>query len=294
MEPTGHLEEVHIDTGEVKLHCVVEGEGELVILLHGFPEFWYSWRHQIPFLARGFKVVAPDMRGYNLSEKPTGIEAYDVSHLTSDVLGIMDNLGYDSASVVGHDWGGAVSWMTAANHPDRVHKLAVLNCPHPAVFAQNLLKNPMQILRSYYMLLFQLPRLPEALLSILDFMPLKRVFTDWALREDTFGEQDLERLASAAAQPGALTSSINYYRALFRNRQLLKTREEFPTIRCPTLLVWAEDDRALGKELTFGMDRYFEGPLQVKYIPNCSHWVQQEQPLLVNQFLWDFLREGKT
>jgi pimeloyl-ACP methyl ester carboxylesterase len=278
-----------VETNGVRLHCVTQGEGDLVILLHGFPENWYSWRHQIPFLARRFKVVAPDMRGYNLSEKPEGIESYGVSDLTADVKGLIEAFGRDRAHVVGHDWGGAVAWMFSMAYPGNLDKLAVLNCPHPAVFAENLMRNPRQIIRSWYMFFFQLPVLPELAFRSFDYRALKRAFVGWAINKDAFSEADIEELKEAAAKPGALTGGINYYRAMFRNRALLKTRKSLPRIKSPTLVIWAEEDRALGKELTFGMEPYFEDGIEIKYIPDCSHWVQQEQPLLVNQFLDEFL-----
>lgn len=286
IEPWSHEE---VETNGIRLHCVTQGEGELVVLLHGFPENWYSWRHQIPSLAGRFKVVAPDMRGYNLSDKPEGVEAYGISNLTADVKGLIEAFGADRAHVIAHDWGGAVAWTFAMTYPEYVDRLVVMNCPHPAVFMKNLARNPRQVLRSWYMFFFQIPGLPELAFRSFDYLALKRSFVGWAINKDAFSDEDIEELKEAAAQPGALTGGINYYRAMFRSQRRASARGGFPKIQSPTLLIWAEQDRALGKELTYGMGRYFENGLVIKYIPDCSHWVQQEQPLLVNEFLDEFL-----
>jgi pimeloyl-ACP methyl ester carboxylesterase len=283
------LEHVNVTVNDINLHCVTQGEGDLVILLHGFPEFWYSWRHQIPSLARRFKVVAPDMRGYNLSDKPEGVEAYSASNLTSDVHGLITAFGYERAHVVSHDWGGAVAWMFSIMYPDSLDKLVVMNAPHPAVFMRNLRSNPRQVMRSWYMFFFQIPGLPELAIRSFDYAALKQFFRGWAIRKDAFSDEDIEQLVKAASQPGALTGGINYYRAMMRNLGKSSDLTGFPKINRPTLLIWAENDRALGKELTYGMEPYFSDGLTIKYISNCSHWVQQEQPLLVNEFLDEFL-----
>jgi pimeloyl-ACP methyl ester carboxylesterase len=171
-----------------------------------------------------------------------------------------------------------------------VDKLVVMNAPHPAAFAKDIMTNPRQMARSWYMFFFQIPVVPEMMLRAFDSLLLKRSFTDWAIDKDAFSEEDLDKLAEAARRPGALTGGMNYYRAMFRNLPALRAiREGAPTIKSPTLLIWAEQDRALGKELTYGLDKYFEDGLTIRYIPDCSHWVQQEQPLLVNELLDEFL-----
>jgi len=286
-EPWSHED---IDVGEVKLHCVTQGEGSLVVLLHGFPEFWYSWRHQIPFLAKRFKVVAPDMRGYDLSDRPRGASEYSLDKLTGDVAGLIESFGASQAHVIGHDWGGAVAWSFAMARPEMVDKLVVMNAPHPAAFAKQIMSNPRQMVRSWYMFFFQVPVIPELALKAGNFFLLKRFFSDWAVNKEAFSAADLDELARAASAPGALTAGINYYRAMFRNpRALAAIRKGVPRIKSPTLLIWAEDDKALGMELTYGLEEYFEDGLTVKYIPDCSHWVQQEQPLVVNELLDEFL-----
>jgi epoxide hydrolase 4 len=279
-----------ISANGLEFHCAVQGEGPLVLLLHGFPECWYSWRHQIPRLAGRFKVVAPDMRGFGRSDKPRHVSSYSLAHLTADVQGMIEAFGYEKAHVVGHDWGGAVAWTFAMGYPESLDKLVVLNAPHPAAFARNITRNPRQMLRSWYMFFFQLPGIPEMTLSAFDYYVLKRSFSEWAVDKTAFSRADLEMLAGEAARPGALTGGLNYYRAMFRNPAALKAlKGEVPRILSDTMLIWAKNDRALGEELTRDLDRYFDAPLSIEYIPDCSHWVQQEKPLLVNDLIDGFL-----
>lgn len=272
----------------VRLHYVETGSGPLVVLLHGFPEFWYSWRHQIEALAPYFHVVAPDQRGYNLSEKPHGVSAYSTDKLVEDVAALIRHLGEERAVIVGHDWGGGVAWMFAMNHPEMTERLVVMNCPHPAAMARGL-RTPRQLLRSWYMFFFQLPVLPELTMRAGNYRAIERSLRGWVHRPGTFTDADIRAYKEAAAQPGALRSAINWYRAMMRSglRQALRP---MPQITVPTLLIWGEDDRALGKELTHGTERWVPN-LTVRYIPNTSHWVQQEQPELVNRYLLEFLRD---
>jgi pimeloyl-ACP methyl ester carboxylesterase len=274
------MEHLQVDVGSVRLHCVTRGEGQLVVLLHGFPEFWYSWRHQIPHLARSFKVVAPDM----------SVAEYSLDRLTADVKGLIEAFGEKSAIIVGHDWGGAVAWSFAMAYPSYVDRLVVLNAPHPAAFARQIRTNPRQLRRSWYMFFFQIPVLPEMALSAFDYYVLKRSFSDWAINKEAFTDEDLDVLAAAASMPGALRGGLNYYRAMMRNPKALGALlKNVPVIESPTLLIWAEEDRSLGMELTYGLTPYFSDGITVKYIPDCSHWVQQEQPVVVNEMLDDFL-----
>jgi|SRR5579883_1831808 pimeloyl-ACP methyl ester carboxylesterase len=282
-EPAGLLHRYATVNG-IRMHYVEQGEGPLVVLLHGFPEFWYSWRHQIPALATRFRVVAPDQRGYNLTEKPRGVEAYKTSTLADDVAALVRHLGAERAHVVGHDWGGGVAWTFAMQHPELLATLAVLNCPHPALMARGILR-PRQLLRSWYIFFFQLPWLPEKLLSARGYRAALQPFREWPHRPGTFSRDDLRAYREAMAQPGALTAMINWYRALSRTRPPIQT----PIIDAPTLVIWAEDDKALGVELTHGLERYVRD-LTIRYVPETSHWVQQERPELVNQYLLEFLR----
>src|ERR687894_313711 len=207
----------YANLGDVRLHYVEAGEGPLVVLLHGFPQFWYEWRHQVPALVEaGFRVVAPDMRGYNLSDKPPGVQAYRVELLARDVERLILACGERAADVVGHDWGGIAAWIAAMRHPGRVERLAILNVPHPARSLDGLL-SPMQLLRSSYMFFFQIPRLPEAVIRAGDFALLRSALGRDPVRSGALTAEDIERYIEAIAQPGALTATLNYYRVLLRS-----------------------------------------------------------------------------
>lgn len=271
----------------VRLHFVEAGTGPLVVLLHGFPEFWYSWRRQIgPLVAAGSRVVALDQRGYNLSGKPPGVHAYRVERLVDDVAGLILALGESAADVVGHDWGGAIAWMLAIRHPLRVRRLAVLNGPHPRRMAEEL-RLPRQLRRSWYMFLFQLPWLPEWLLARDGFRGLLSTMSRDVVTAGAFSDADLAAYRAAIAMPGALTSALNYYRALFRRNPLALLRQ-LSRIDQPSLLIWGERDGYLGLPLTEGLSRWV-AELRVERIPDAGHWVQLDVPERVNALLIDFL-----
>ena len=272
----------------VRLHYVTQGAGPLLILLHGFPEFWYSWRYQIPALAKHFTVVAPDMRGYNESDKPSGVANYHIDRLTGDVGGLIRAFHAERAVIVGHDWGGGVAWSFAANYPHLTERLVVLNCPHPGAFQKALQENRQQLRRSWYIFYFQIPCLPELGLRVFRRRFIAQAFRGMAVRKEAFPDEELHKYAEALGIPGSARAAINYYRAAFRHR-LRHGAVHLPQISRPTLLIWGEEDTALGKELTYDMDGYFSDRFEIKYIPKCSHWVQQEQPELVNQHLLEFL-----
>jgi len=275
-----------IVTNGVRLHYVTQGEGELMLLLHGFPEFWYSWRHQIPEFAQRYKVVAIDLRGYNDSDKPADAKAYGMSTLVADVEGVIRGLGYDRCTLVGHDWGGAIAWSFAYAHPEMCDRLIVMNLPHPAKFASGLM-TPQQLRKSWYIFFFQLPVLPELLLRANDYRFIANAFTEMAIDKTAFTLADLKAYKTAAAQRGALTAMVNYYRNVFRVRFNRQWSRQWDILKVPTLLIWGEQDTALGIELTYGTEEYVED-LTIRYIPDCSHWVQQEQPQLVNQYMREF------
>jgi pimeloyl-ACP methyl ester carboxylesterase len=271
----------------VRLHYVEAGAGPLVILLHGFPDFWYSWRGQIPALAAaGFRVLAPDLRGYNLSGKPAGVRHYRLSHLTRDVAGLIRHAGAQRAVVAGHDWGGGVAWTLAMRRPEMVEKLIVLNAPHPGAFFREL-RTWRQRLKSWYILFFQLPLLPELYLRAGNFAALEIVWRRDPVRPNAFTEEDIKKYKQAMDQPGALTAALNYYRAAFRYQARLATRE-FRPIDVPTLLIWGEKDRYLDIALTRNLEPWVSN-LRVERIAEASHWVQMDAPDRVNRLMVDFL-----
>ncbi len=282
---TDSWQEDYIIANGVKLHYVTQGDGQLMLMLHGFPEFWYSWRHQIPEFARDYKVVALDLRGYNDSDKPKDVSAYQITELVNDIKGVIQGLGYESCVLVGHDWGGMIAWSVAYTYPELVDKLIVMNIPHPAKFTEALRSNPQQLLRSWYIFFFQIPLLPELLFQWDDYRLIASSFIDMAIDKRAFSEVDLNAYKDAAAKRGAMTAMLNYYRNVFQG---IFKQHQWDVLPIPTLLIWGENDTALGKELTDNTKDYVPD-LQIRYIPNCSHWVQQEQPQLVNQYMREFL-----
>jgi epoxide hydrolase 4 len=278
----------YADLGDVRLHYVEAGEGPLVLLLHGFPQFWYQWRHQIPALVEaGFRVVAPDMRGYNLSDKPPGVRAYRIELLARDVERLILACGEQTAVVVGHDWGAIAAWIAAMRYPGRVGKLAILNVPHPARFLDGLL-SPMQLLRSSYMFFFQIPRLPEEVIRAGDFALLRSALRRDPVQSEVFTAEDIERYIEAMAQPGALTASLNYYRALLRNPR--ETRALLQRVEAPVLVIWGERDRFLSQRLAEPPRLWVPNLLRVERLQDASHWVAEDRPLEVNTLLLRFLR----
>ena len=276
----------YAELGDVRLHYVEAGDGPLVVLLHGFPEFWYCWRHQIPALAAaGLRVVAPDMRGYNLSSKPAGVAAYSIGRLAGDVRDLIHERGETRAGLVGHDWGGAVAWATAAIHPDVVERLAVLNLPHPRRMIEGL-RTTRQLRRSWYMFAFQLPWLPERMARSSRWRWLRAGFEHDA-RPGAFTVSDIERYTQAWSQPGAMTSMINYYRAAFRHPPL-RMRGRAGRIEAPTLVIWGERDRYLGAELAEPHREDVPGLQRVVRLPHASHWVAQDDPERVSTLLAEF------
>jgi len=281
------LETLSFQNAPVCLHAVAAGppDGPAVILLHGFPEFWYGWRRQIePLAAAGFRVIVPDQRGYNLSSKPSGMAAYSLTELVSDVIAIADQLGQEKIFLAGHDWGAAVAWSTALLHPHRIAKLVVLNVPHPSVMRKFIGTHPRQLLRSWYMFFFQFPWLPEALFSAFNYRIGARGFLR-SSRPGTFSGEDLAQYRTAWSQPRAITSMINWYRALFR------TRVKFPdrTVRIPTRILWGKRDTFLLVEMAHESLRYCTNA-ELFTFANATHWLQHEEPARVSELLIDFFR----
>src|SRR5918994_1728668 len=276
------------DLGDVRLHYVEAGGGPLGVLLHGLPQFWYEGRHQIPVLVKaGFRVVAPDMRGYNFSDKPPGVRAYRVELLARDVERLILACGEGTAALVGHDWGAIVAWIAAMRYPERVEKLAILNVPHPARLLDGLL-SPTQLLRSSYVFFFQIPRLPEEVIRAGDFAFLRSALGRDPVRSGALTAEDIERYIEAIARPGALTATINYYRALLRYPG--ETRALLQSVSAPVLVIWGERDRFLSRRLAEPPRLWVPNLLGVKRLPDASHWVAEDRPLEVNTLLLDFLR----
>jgi epoxide hydrolase 4 len=272
----------------VRLHCAVAGSGPLLLLLHGFPEFWYSWRHQIPALAEHFTVVAPDLRGYNDSDKPPRISDYTITVLVEDIVQLIHAFGHERAIVAGHDWGGAIAWTTALARPELVEKLIALNIPHPRLFIQHILSNPRQQLRSWYMLAFQMPWLPELAIRAGNYRSIEKTFRETVVHKEQFPDEVIAEYKQALAKQGALHSAINYYRAMLRAGSAHSWLALDPIARMPVQVLWGEQDFALGKELNRDLPRYVPD-LQLHFIPDASHWVQQDRPDLVNRYMLDFL-----
>ncbi len=272
----------------IRMHYVQAGSGnQLAVLLHGFPECWYAWRHQIPVLAEQFTVVVPDMRGYNETEKPA--RGYELNVLVDDIAALIRHTGRERAHVVGHDWGGAIAWSIAIARPELVERLVVLNAPHLARFSPRNGMTLRQARRSWYMLFFQIPWLPEALIRATDFRFLKDALRGAIRDTNKISDDEIRFFTQAIARPGALTAAINYYRrGLFNSGGIFKGTGL--RVQAPTLLLWGEEDTYLGKELVPGTERFVPN-LRVHSIPGCSHWVQQDRPDIVNAQLRAFLME---
>lgn len=273
-----------ITANGIKLHYIDEGKGEMVVLLHGFPEFWYGWHKQIPVLAQHYRVIAPDMRGYNLSDKPANVADYKIETLAADVAALIKALGAEKAIVVGHDWGAAVAWAVAAFHPQVVKKLAILNVPHPAEMKRALMGfNLSQLKKSWYIFFFQLPFLPERIVGTEKFF--RDAFARMCMKKDAVSEADIQHYVAAYKQPGAIRGPISYYRAMFRGA--LST-PALPKVKAPVLMLWGEHDTALGKELTYRTKDYCDNTFEIKYDPTSGHFIQHDNPQWVNEELLKF------
>ena len=284
----GDLEHARFDVGELSLHAVSAGPatGPVVVLLHGFPEFWYSWRRQIPALvAAGFRVVAPDLRGYNLSDRPLGVSNYRLEKLAADIAGLIAAVSPGKkVRLVGHDWGGGIAWAMGHWHPELIDRLVVLNAPHPAILKPALL-SPSMAARVWHFFFFQLPYLPERAI-------LGRDFLHHALRglsrkkEAAFSDAEIAEYAVALHKPGAATAMLNYYRAMKAAVGLELTGK----IAADTLLIWGDKDKALPPFLTEGTDRQVAGKLRIEHLAEASHWVHHDEPDKVNELLIEFFK----
>lgn len=288
------IETRFINANGLSFETDVSGTGDrFALLLHGFPENKYSWRFQLPFLAeRGFTAWAPNLRGYGDTTRPHGRSAYALDHLIEDVRGLIaaakSERDYRETILIGHDWGALIAWAAAIRNAAPIDKLVIMNVPHPALF-RRALRTRAQLARSWYIFFFQLPWLPEKALARKAGEALGRTLHDMAIDKTNFDEKDLAIYRQAALDPGALTAMINYYRANFGGLMMRKISVPYVLpINVPTLMIWGEEDAALGKELTYGTEHYVR-KLTIRYLPNVSHWVQQEAPEAVNAMLGTFL-----
>jgi pimeloyl-ACP methyl ester carboxylesterase len=280
-------ESLHALSDGVRLNLVKAGpdDGPLVVLLHGFPEFWYGWRHQIgPLADAGYRVVVPDQRGYNRSDKPQALAAYGLDVLAGDILGVIEASGRSTAMVVGHDWGGVIAWRFALEYPDRVERLLILNAPHPAAYRRYVLRHASQLRKSWYVLLFQLPVLPERRLARRNWLALKQALVRTS-RPGTFSQDDLANYERAWSQPGAIHAMLNWYRALVgvRFRRLPDAR-----VRVPTNIIWGVRDHFLDSALADESLALCEQGSLVR-LETATHWLQHEFPTAVNRLLLESL-----
>jgi epoxide hydrolase 4 len=272
-----------VDEG-VTLHYVEAGEGPLVVLLHGFPEFWYAWRRQIaPLVEAGYRVVAPDLRGYNLSSKPEGRAPYTADKLAADVRALIHERGAASASLVGHDWGGSAAWVTAMNHGEVVDRLAILDAAHPRKLNEGL-KHPSQLKRSWYFFFFQPAGIPERAVRADHWRFFRRFLRD---ARPPFTPDETARYVEAWSQPGAATAMLDYYRAAVRPPK--GTSSEIRPISAPTLVIWGGRDRYLGPKLAEPHREDVPKLDRVVRLPDASHWVHHDEAERVSELLVDFL-----
>jgi len=271
----------------VDLHVAVAGEGIPVILLHGFPEHWRSWRKQVrPLVTAGFSVWMPDLRGYNWSDAPKQRAAYRLRHLVADVVALVRATGVARLHVCGHDWGGIIAWRFAASYPELLNRLVICNAPHPRIYLEQL-RTFRQLFRSWYVLFFQVPWLPEMALSARDFRVVRDMFTRGPTKPGAFSANDIDANVQALARPGALTAALDYYRANFRGDDVRRARSG--RVEAETLVLWGERDPALTVGLLDGIERVAPNSHVYRY-PDVGHWIQNEAPDEVNGALLAFLQ----
>jgi len=283
-------EHSRVQANGLSFHCVRRGRGpKLLLLLHGFPECWFSWRYQLRDLFAGggdegaWSVVAVDMRGYGESDKPAGVESYAVEELARDVPALVSALGFSYCALAGHDWGGAVAWHAAAAAPEVITRLVILNSPHPLLFSRNL--SLRQALRSWYMFYFQVPQVPEWSFSAFDYIGLE------CLRRVSHrspSDEEMEVHKYYMSRKGAVKAGLNYYRAMMRCKPSRAAREALRAMVTPTLVLWGSNDEFLGEELNRGLSTYVRNATY-KVVPYCSHWIQTDQHRVVTRLMADFL-----
>jgi epoxide hydrolase 4 len=292
----------YADVNGVRLHYVKAGKGPLMMFVHGFPEFWYEWHNQIAEFSRDHTVVAPDMRGYNLSSKPEGLPAYAMPNLVGDIAGLAKELlktaGGSTFTLVAHDWGGVVAWVFAAMHPEMLDRLIIVNAPHPTIFGKMLRENEAQQRASSYMLMFRSAE-AEATLSANNYAMLTSMVLGAGLKDGTVTEEGKKMYLDAWSQPGALTGGLNYYRssgigppasAAAPSQEATAASTPPLIVRAPTLVIWGEKDTALLASNLDGLDKVVP-KLTIKRIPDGTHWVVREKPAEVNTLIRDYLAQ---
>lgn len=285
---------------DLRMHYVEAGDGDPVVFLHGFPEFWYSWREQLPaFADAGYRAIAPDLRGYNRTEAPAGVSSYRLDRLVADVVALVEQCCGGSATIVSHDWGGIIAWELADRHPELVDQLVVLNAPHPKLYDREV-HTLDQLLRSWYALAFQLPWFPEQLLGAFDARLMRRILTSGSRDGTAFTPAELSRYREAIGGPDGLRGPINYYRALGRSRIRASKlplvggdsthpgRPQAGHIDVPTLLCWGLRDTALVPELSVGVDEWVSD-LTVERFPAAGHWLHHELPDAITETILEEL-----
>ncbi|MCE9524406.1 MAG: alpha/beta fold hydrolase [Alphaproteobacteria bacterium] len=260
------------------------GTGDkFALLLHGFPESKFSWRYQMPLLARlGYTVWAPNMRGYGKTSRPPAIADYHIDHLVADVAALIDAAGAKSTLLMAHDWGAVVAWQVAIRKARPLDRLVIMNLPHPACFMREL-KTWAQLKKSWYMFLFQIPWLPERLMTARKGEAVGRAFFNMAIDKSRFPATVTDEFRRSAIEPGAMRAMLNYYRAAFRAGSAAMNPQP-GTVDAPTLMIWGLEDSALDRATTVGTDKYVKD-LTLRYLPGVSHWVQQEAPEKVNAMI---------
>ncbi|CAL8116048.1 unnamed protein product [Orchesella dallaii] len=288
LQDTAYGRHAFLRLKDLKIHYVENGDRSkpLMLFVHGFPEFWFSWRHQLKHFSSTHWVVAMDMRGYGDSEKPTSISEYKAEYLVKDVCELIKALGRNKCTLVAHDWGGVVAWSVAAHFPEMVEKLIILNSPHPIAFHKKIKSSITQFLKSWYVFMFQIPYVPEMLFHTEDLACFERMFGG-ADNKMNVTEEDLEGYKYTFSRKGAWSPPINYYRCVLSGKDVLAP-VTLPTITVPTLMIWGENDVALDKELP-ELTREYVTNMEVKYIANGNHFVQQDKPDEVNQAIEDFI-----
>ena len=280
----------YINVNGVRLHFVEMGEGPVVLFLHGFPEFWYTWQNQLPVIAdAGYRAVALDMRGFNESEKPNGIQSYRMQEVVSDIAALCQGLTNGPVILVGRDIGGIISWYVAMLHHELLSKLIIINGPFPAVFARKFWRSP-QFLKSWYVFGHLLPWLPEFIWSAFNFAMLRFVLRHCTCNRNAFSEEEIDRHVEALAKPGALTAGLNYYRAVPIPFGLTTWSREAKPVTVPTLLIWGERDVSLTSSLIAGTEQWVKD-LRIERLKDASHWPQNDSPKNVNRLILEFLRE---